>query len=70
MNLILKKIITLFVTDPVVRLVMSMVLLIGGLSIVSVLPESIRVKAGIGVIVFVGLLNFRTVWGWFKEFFQ
>jgi len=70
MNLILKKIISLFVADPLVRLIISVVLLIGLLGLVSLLPESLRIRAGIGVIVFVAVLNFRTVIGWLKEFFQ
>lgn len=68
MNLILKKIISLFQSDPIVRLTISMVLLIGLLGLVSLLPDSMKVKSGIGVIVFVGLLNFRIVIGWLKEF--
>lgn len=69
MNLILKRIMSLFQADPLVRLLISVTLLIGLLFIVSLLPESIKIKAGIGVVVFVGILNFRTVLGIFKDVF-
>lgn len=69
MNLILHKIISLFQADPLIRLFISVSLLIGLLFIVSLLPKSIQIKAGIGVVVFVGVLNFRTVLGVFKDIF-
>lgn len=69
MNLFLNKIISLFFSDPLVRLVISVAILIVLLFLVSLLPESWRIKAGVGVIVFVAVLNFRTVWGIIKDIF-
>lgn len=70
MNLFLNKIISLFFSDPLVRLVLSIIILIVLLFLVSLLPESFRIKAGIGVIVFVGILNFPIVWGIVKDIFR
>lgn len=69
MNLILNKIISLFFSDPLLRMVISVLILIGLLFIVTLLPESWRIKAGAGVIVLVAVLNFRTVWGIIKDIF-
>lgn len=67
MNLILHKIISLFLGDPLIRLIISLGLLIGLLWLDTLLPQSWRIKVGIGVIVFVGALNFNILWGWLKE---
>jgi hypothetical protein len=70
MELFLHKLLSLFQGDPFVRFVISMVLLIGGLFIVSLLPQSWRFNLGVAIIGFVAILNFRTVLGWIKEFFS